>query len=188
MTGNSETQVKLFFTLPLNKGCGFPSVRLMENSDLLMMITSGKVPPLQVLSQPSSLRSAMLNLWMKILKECGSFLSGTFSKEEKIFPFQPGHDGDSRGRHTPPVRARAHSHAVVVGFVLAKGHVGAGAAWGTMREGRPKAPIRVTSLRPSKLQPVQWKQRIWTGIMLFACASTGLTLFAIVEICLCQQC
>lgn len=51
--------------LSLNNRCGFPSMCLMENRDLLMMINSGQVPPLHVLPQPSCLRSAVLNLCLK---------------------------------------------------------------------------------------------------------------------------
>lgn len=45
---DSEIQFKLFFMLSLNERCGFgfPSVCLMENSDLLMTIASGKNPTL----------------------------------------------------------------------------------------------------------------------------------------------
>lgn len=44
------------------------------------------------------------------------------------------------GRHTAPVYTRVHGHAVLEGFDLAEGHVGAGIAGQAVGEGRPKAP------------------------------------------------
>lgn len=49
MMWNTESQIKLFFMLPLNERCGFPSVHSIENYDLLMMITPRGVPPFRVI-------------------------------------------------------------------------------------------------------------------------------------------
>lgn len=173
MVWNSESQVKLVFVLPVNKTCAFPSVHLMETRDLLMMITPGEVPPLPVLPQPSSLRSAQFKPVPG--KSSENVCPSPFSREEKIFLFQPGRDGDGRGRQAhgsclhPSTRPRGPG-----GVCAGRGARRDWYHWASSGRRQTQGTIRDAPSCFSELQPVHWNQKIWMGVMLFTIAEVCL--------------
>lgn len=139
MAWNSESQVKLVFVLPVNKSCAFPSVHLMETRDLLMMITPGEVPPVPVLPQPSSLRSAQWNLCLESPQRTCVLLAWHFLQRRKDISF-PARAWWRWQRKAGTRLLFTPQHMVLEGFALVEGHVGTGIAGRAVGEGRPEAP------------------------------------------------
>lgn len=161
--------------LSLNKRCGFPFVCLMENSDLLMMVTSGKIPPLHVLPQPSSLRPAVLKLCPKSSQRTRVFAIWHFLQRRKDISFPArawwGWQRKAHSSFSRKSRGSCSPGGVCADWGAHKDWY----RWGSRVRGQGQGTVRVTPHHPSMPQPVQWEQKIWMGIMLFASASIGLT-------------